>query len=100
MRGIGHRILAVVLRIGFLAGILADCNPMVTWPLCRRPQRAANAHLTGHPMKSLSIGVALFGLVALFVAASGQDAVTAVLGAAALLCAFTTFRSAAISSFL
>src|SRR5262249_40631763 len=51
-------------------------------------------------MKSLSIGVGLFGIVALVVAATGEDATTAVLGAAALLCAFTTFNATAISSFL
>jgi putative ATP-binding cassette transporter len=51
-------------------------------------------------MKPLSICVALFGLLALVVAALAQDASTAVLGAAALICAFTTFRSTAISSFL
>src|SRR6266436_6878540 len=51
-------------------------------------------------MKLLSIGLALFGIIALAVAATGDDATTAVLGATALLCAFTTFRSTAISSFL
>jgi putative ATP-binding cassette transporter len=51
-------------------------------------------------MKPLSIGVALFGLLALVVAGTGNDTTTAVLGGAALLCAFTTFHSAAISSFL
>jgi putative ATP-binding cassette transporter len=51
-------------------------------------------------MKPLSICVALFGLLALVVAALAQDASTAVLGIAALICAFTTFRSTAISSFL
>ena len=51
-------------------------------------------------MKPLSIAVALFGLVALVVAETVQDVTTAVLGGTSLLCAFTTFRSAAISSFL
>src|SRR3984893_17314794 len=51
-------------------------------------------------MRSLSLGVALFGLLALVVAATGADATTAVLAVAALLCAFTTFRSTTISSFL
>jgi len=51
-------------------------------------------------MKPLSIGVALFGLLALLVAALAQDASAAVLGVAALICGFTTFRSTAISSFL
>src|SRR5713101_4389116 len=51
-------------------------------------------------MKLLSIGLALFGIIALVVAATGEDATTAVLGAAALLCAFTTFNATAISSFL
>jgi putative ATP-binding cassette transporter len=52
------------------------------------------------PMRPLSLGVALFGLLALVVAATGADATTAVLAVAALLCAFTTFRSTTISSFL
>jgi putative ATP-binding cassette transporter len=51
-------------------------------------------------MKQLSVGVALFGLLALVLAAAMQDAWTAGLGVAALLCAFTTYRSSAISSFL
>jgi vitamin B12/bleomycin/antimicrobial peptide transport system ATP-binding/permease protein len=51
-------------------------------------------------MKLLSIGLALFGIIALAVAATGEDATTAVLGATALLCAFTTFNATAISSFL
>jgi putative ATP-binding cassette transporter len=51
-------------------------------------------------MKPLSIGVGLFGIIALVVAATGDDVITAVLGAAALVCAFTTFNAAAISSFL
>jgi putative ATP-binding cassette transporter len=51
-------------------------------------------------MKPLSICVGLFGIIALVVAVTGEDATTAVLGAAALLCAFTTFNATAISSFL
>ena len=51
-------------------------------------------------MKPLSITVALFGLLALVLAATTQDASAAGLGVTALLGAFTTFRSAAISSFL
>src|SRR3984893_17059090 len=51
-------------------------------------------------MKLLSICVALFGLLALVVAWTTADVTTAVLGVTALLAAFTTFRSAAISSFL
>ena len=51
-------------------------------------------------MKQLSVGVALFGLLALVLAATMQDAWTAGLGVAVLLCAFTTYRSAGISSFL
>ncbi len=51
-------------------------------------------------MKLLSIGVALFSILALAVAATVRDTTTAVLGATALLCAFTTFRSIGISSFL
>ena len=51
-------------------------------------------------MKSLSIGVGLFGILAFVVAATGEDATTAVLGAVALLCAFATFNASRISSFL
>jgi putative ATP-binding cassette transporter len=51
-------------------------------------------------MKPLSIGVGLLGLLALMVAVTGVDPVTGVLGATALACAFTTFNSSAISSFL
>lgn len=51
-------------------------------------------------MKPLSLCLALFGVVALVLAATARDIAPAVLGAAALLCAFTTFRSTAISSFL
>jgi putative ATP-binding cassette transporter len=51
-------------------------------------------------MKLLSIGVGLFGIIALVVGLTSDDATTAVLGAAALLCAFTTFHATAISSFL
>jgi vitamin B12/bleomycin/antimicrobial peptide transport system ATP-binding/permease protein len=51
-------------------------------------------------MKPLSICVALFGLLALVVARTASDITTAILGVAAVLCAFTTFRSTAISSFL
>jgi vitamin B12/bleomycin/antimicrobial peptide transport system ATP-binding/permease protein len=51
-------------------------------------------------MKPLSIGVALFGLLSLVLAGTGKDVTTAVLGVAALICAFATFRSIAISSFL
>jgi vitamin B12/bleomycin/antimicrobial peptide transport system ATP-binding/permease protein len=51
-------------------------------------------------MKFLSIGVGLFGIFALVVAATAGDPVTAVLGAVALLCAVTTFNASAISSFL
>jgi len=51
-------------------------------------------------MKLLSIGVGLFGLVALAVALTIRDTTTAVLGAAALACALTTFGAIGISSFL
>jgi putative ATP-binding cassette transporter len=51
-------------------------------------------------MKPLSICVALFGLLTLVVAWTTTDVTTAVLGVTALLAAFTTFRSATISSFL
>jgi len=51
-------------------------------------------------MRPLSICVALFGLLALVVAGTSQDVTTGVLGVTALLCAFTTFRAAKISTFL
>jgi putative ATP-binding cassette transporter len=51
-------------------------------------------------MKPLSIGVGLFGIMALAVAITGEEPTSAVLGAAALVCAFTTVNSATISSFL
>jgi putative ATP-binding cassette transporter len=51
-------------------------------------------------MKSLSIGVGLFGILALVMAVTGEDATTAVLGAAALICVFTTYGASRISSFL
>ena len=49
-------------------------------------------------MKPLSLVVALFGLLALVPVVTGKDVTTAGLAAAALICAFTTFRSASISS--
>src|SRR3954470_16575420 len=51
-------------------------------------------------MKLLSICVALFGLLALVQPAIDMNFSEALLGVAALLCAVTTFRSTAISSFL
>jgi vitamin B12/bleomycin/antimicrobial peptide transport system ATP-binding/permease protein len=51
-------------------------------------------------MKALSLGVALFGLVALIQPAMHANVADALLGVVALVCAFTTFRSAGISSFL
>ena len=51
-------------------------------------------------MKPLSIGVALFGLLALVQPAIELNPSDALLGIVALICAATTFRSAAISSFL
>jgi putative ATP-binding cassette transporter len=51
-------------------------------------------------MKILGFSVALFGLLALLLAATTEDAFAAGLGVTALLCASTTFRAAAISSFL
>ncbi len=51
-------------------------------------------------MKALGIGVGLLGILALLVAVTGDDAIIAVLGVAALLCAFTTFNASPISSFL
>ncbi len=51
-------------------------------------------------MKILSLSVAIFGLLALLLGATGKDASAAGLGITALLCAITTFRSSSISSFL
>lgn len=51
-------------------------------------------------MKPLSIGVALFGLLALVQPAIEMDLTGALLGVVVLICAATTFWSAAISSFL
>jgi putative ATP-binding cassette transporter len=51
-------------------------------------------------MRQLSLGVALFGLLALVPAAIGRDPTTWTLAIAALLCALTTSRSASMSSFL
>ncbi len=51
-------------------------------------------------MKPLSIGVAFFGCLALVQSAIEMYFSTALLGVVALLCAATTYRSAAISSFL
>src|SRR5437764_640007 len=51
-------------------------------------------------MKPISLIVALFGLLALVPVLTGKDLTSAGLAAAALICAFTTFRSASISSFL
>jgi putative ATP-binding cassette transporter len=51
-------------------------------------------------MKFLSICVALFAILALVLAQSLGDVATAILGIGALLCAATTWRSSAISSFL
>ena len=51
-------------------------------------------------MKLLSFAVALFGLVALVQPVLQMNAAEALLGFVALICAVTTFRSTAISSFL
>jgi putative ATP-binding cassette transporter len=51
-------------------------------------------------MKPLSVSVALFGLLALVQPAIEMDLSGALLGSIILLCAATTFRSTAISSFL
>ncbi len=51
-------------------------------------------------MKRLSIAVGLFGIAALVQPILEHDFAAADLGVVALLCAFTTYRSAAISSFL
>jgi putative ATP-binding cassette transporter len=51
-------------------------------------------------MKILAVAAALFALAAAVVAKLTGDIITGVLAAGALACAFTTFRSSAISSFL
>jgi putative ATP-binding cassette transporter len=51
-------------------------------------------------MKPLSVSVSLFGLLALVQPAIEMDLSGALLGSVILLCAATTFRSTAISSFL
>src|SRR6516164_9171685 len=51
-------------------------------------------------MKTLSFTVALFSALALSLAWTHGDMGTGVLGIVALLCAFTTYRSTSISSFL
>jgi putative ATP-binding cassette transporter len=51
-------------------------------------------------MKALSLCVALFGILALVQPAMEMNAAAALLGIAALVCAFTTYRATAISSFL
>jgi vitamin B12/bleomycin/antimicrobial peptide transport system ATP-binding/permease protein len=51
-------------------------------------------------MKALSIAVGLFGLIALVQPALQINVPSALLGIVALICAFTTYRSSAISSFL
>jgi putative ATP-binding cassette transporter len=51
-------------------------------------------------MKALSIGVGLFGILALVTAITSSDAPTMVLAVAALVCTVTTFCASGISSFL
>jgi len=53
-----------------------------------------------HAMKSLSVTLVLFGVLALLQPARQLDLPGALLGVVVLLCAATTFRSTAISSFL
>src|SRR5271157_1940856 len=54
----------------------------------------------GQIMKILSIAVAVFGVAALVLAQRVGDVSEAGLGICALICAFTTYRSFHISSFL
>ena len=56
--------------------------------------------LMGKAMKPLSVGVALFGLLALVQPAIEKNFSGALFGVVVLICAFTTFRSTGISSFL
>ena len=51
-------------------------------------------------MKALAIAVALFAVAAALVAAKAGDATTALLAATSLICAYTTYRSRHISSYL
>ncbi len=51
-------------------------------------------------MKILSFSVALFGILALVQAETNGDYMVGVLGVTALICAFATYRSISISSFL
>jgi putative ATP-binding cassette transporter len=64
----------------------------------------AEAHIASHDlelaMKSLSVTLAIFGLLALVQPSRQLDLPGALLGVVVLLCAATTFRSTAISSFL
>src|ERR1700729_2062088 len=53
-----------------------------------------------HAMKPLSVTLVLFGVLALLQPARQLDLPGALLGVVVLLCAVTTFRSTAISSFL
>ena len=53
-----------------------------------------------HAMKPLSVALVLFGVLALLQPARQLDLPGALLGVVVLLCAATTFRSKAISSFL
>src|ERR1700722_10727322 len=53
-----------------------------------------------HAMKPLSVTLVLFGVLALLQPARQLDLPGALLGVVVLLCAATTFRSTAISSFL
>src|ERR1700733_13340085 len=63
----------------------------------RNPGRPASRE---HSMKLLSFWVAVFAVLTLVIAEVAGDAMTAILGGVALVCALTTFRSTAISSFL
>jgi putative ATP-binding cassette transporter len=51
-------------------------------------------------MKALSLGVALFGLIALAQPVIDRNLPEVLINSVALVCAYTTFRSTAISSFL
>lgn len=51
-------------------------------------------------MKALAIAVALFAVAAALVAAKAEDATTALLAVTSFICAYTTYRSRHISSYL
>jgi hypothetical protein len=77
--------------------------PVVTWLATEGMDGRVEAHAPPdmeQAMKSLSVSLILFGLLALVQPVIERDLFGALLGGVVLLCAVTTFRSCAISSFL